>query len=125
MGAFTIQTYRDVPLFVSDSLVRAGGTSGYVYYTYLLAAGAIAYGEKAQAGDVVDAASLQYYADKDKNNEYIWDRTRFAAHLLGTKWVGTASGQSATNAELATAGNWNLVFSSAARIPAVLIRTNA
>lgn len=124
MGPYTIRTYRGIPIFVSDALARAGGTNGYVYGTYLIAPGAIAIGEKPQQGDSIDVASLQYDSDKDKNNEMIYDRTRFLLHVLGTKWVGTPSGQSATNAELATNTNWNLVISTANRVPIVLIRTN-
>lgn len=121
---FDITTYRGVPIFTSESLVRAGTTNGYVYDTYILARGVVGYGEKAQAGDVIDVASLQYDQNKDLNNEYIYDRTRFILHLNGMKWVGTPAGQSATNAELQTATNWNLVYQTANRVGAVAVRTN-
>jgi hypothetical protein len=125
MGAFTVRTYRGLPLFVSESLVRAGGTSGYVYDTYLFAPRTIALGEKAQiAGDVVDVAALQMDRQLGKNNEVIYDRTRFVMHMNGLKWVGTPAGQSPTNAELGTTTNWNLVFTTANRVGAVCIRTN-
>lgn len=122
---FTITTYRDVPIFTSESLVRAGTTNGFVYETYILAGGVVGYGEKAQAGDVADVASLQYDHDKDKNDEIIYDRTRFVLHLNGMKWVGSPAGQSATNTELRTAANWELVYNSASRVGAACIRTNA
>jgi len=44
--------------------------------------------------------------------------------LGGTKWVGTPAGQSATNAELQDVDNWELVYQSANRCGAVMIRTN-
>jgi hypothetical protein len=121
---FNITTYRGVPMFVSQALVRAGTGNGFVYDSYLIAKGVVGYGEKAQKGDVIDVASLQYFADRDPNNEHIWDRTRTILHLNGMKWVGNPAGQSATNAELQTIANWNLVFETPNRVGAVCIRTN-
>jgi hypothetical protein len=119
-----ITTYRGIPIFTSQALVRAGSTSGFVYDSYIVAPGVIGYGEKAQQGDTIEVASLQYWRDPDKNNSFIYDRTRFVLHINGMKWVGAPAGQSATNAELATVGNWNLVFQSAARTGIVCMRTN-
>ena len=121
---FTINTYRDIPLIVSDTLVRSGTGSGYVYDTYMIAKGTVGLGEKAQAGDIMDVASLQLFLDRDLNNEFIWDRTRHIMHVNGTKWVGTAAGSSATNVELQAAANWNLVYAEAKLCGAVCIRTN-
>jgi hypothetical protein len=121
---FAITTYRDVPIFTSAALVRAGTTSGFVYDSFLLSRGVVGIGEKAQRGDTIDTASLSYDSDKEKNNEAIYDRTRFLMHVNGTKWIGTPDGQSATNAELQTVGNWSLVYTSAARVGAAMIRTN-
>ncbi|MCZ7636682.1 MAG: hypothetical protein M5U12_12025 [Verrucomicrobia bacterium] len=58
-GPWTIRTYRGIPIYVSESLVRAGSSNGYVYETYLLARGIVAWGEKPQKTDVVDVAALQ------------------------------------------------------------------
>lgn len=121
---FTIQTYRDIPIMVSDRLVRAGTTNGFVYDTYLIGPGVIGWGEKAQAGDSIDVASLQLDQDKDKNNEYIYDRTRFLVHINGLKWVGTPGGDTATNAELQVAASWELVYTTANRCGVVCVRTN-
>src|SRR5581483_8215377 len=121
---YDITTYREIPIYTSSALVRAGTGNGFVYDTYLIAKGVVGYGEKAQKGDTIDVASLSYFADKDKNNELVWDRTRFIMHMFGTKWIGTPGGQSATNAELQTPGNLSLVFQTANRVGAVCIRTN-
>jgi hypothetical protein len=40
------------------------------------------------------------------------------------KWIGAPAGQSASNAELQTAANWQLSFQSADRVGAVCVRTN-
>lgn len=122
---FTVTTYRGIPIFTSNLLVRAGTTNGFVYETYILSQGCIGYGAKAQSSRVGDTAHL--IVDETqiaKNNVTVYDRNRYLAHLNGMKWVGTPSGQSATDAELATIANWDLAFSSADRIGAVLIRTN-
>jgi hypothetical protein len=127
LGAFTIKTYREMPIFASEALARPGAESGYVYETYLLSNGIIGIGEKPQAGDVIDVASLQYFLDRDKNNDMIWDRTRFLLHLNGIKWrpqPGVPAKQSATNAELQDLTNWELAFKTANRCGTVCIRTN-
>lgn len=123
-GPYTITTYRDVPIVVNDRLVRAGTSDGYVYETFLLTNGCIAYGEKPQAGDVMDVASMQFDLVKSTNTGTVYDRTRFVVHPNGVKWGGTPSGQSATNAELQTVGNWTLALTSAQRCGIVVIRTN-
>lgn len=126
---FTVRTYRGIPVFSSELLVRAGTTNGYVYETYLLGQGIVATGDKPQVGGTpgnpaIDVASLNYNPDVNLNNERIYDRTRFVMHLNGMRWGGTPSGQSATNAELATAASWTLVYQTANRVGAVLFRTN-
>ena len=119
-----LETYKGLSVFVSLALRRAGGTSGFVYDTYVAVPGTVAWGEKAQQGDVVDVASLSRWEDKQKNNIEVYDRTRFTLHVGGTKWVGTPAGQSATNTELAVAANWGLDYQSADRTGVICIRTN-
>lgn len=121
---YTIRTFRGIPIYVSDRLVRSGTTSGYVYETYLIAQGVFGLGEKPQQGDTLDVASLQLELSRSLNDGLIYDRTRFILHPRGMKWTGTPSGQSATNTELATITNWELVGTSAARSGIVCIRTN-
>ena len=123
-GPWTVRTYRGIPIYTSESLVRAGTTNGFVYDTYLLAKGIIARGEKPQKTDVVDVAALQMEQKFGINNEIIYDRTRFVMHLNGTRWVGTPAGESPNNAELGTIANWNLVLGTANRVGAVCMRTN-
>ncbi|MDE2100956.1 MAG: hypothetical protein KGL39_27160 [Patescibacteria group bacterium] len=123
---FDVDTYHDIPLFTSVALARAGTTSGTVYETYLISNGTVGYGEKPQQGDTTDVASLQYWRDRDLNNELIWDRTRFLLGIALTKWIGNPANANSgpTNAELQTAANWSLVGQSANRVGAVCIRTN-
>ena len=121
---FVLETYKGIPVYVSNLLRRAGGTSGFTYDSYIFARNVVAYGEKEQIGDKIDTASLNYDMEKSTNNDVIYDRTRFLLHVNGAKWVGTPAGQSATNAELATNTNWNLVLTSADRVGVAQLRTN-
>ena len=119
-----LRTYKGLKVFTSQLLVRAGTTSGFVYDTYIFATGTVAWGEKPQVGDKVDSAALSFWEDKDLNVSNIYDRTRFLLHVNGTKWTGTPAGQSATNAELATFGNWGLDYATADRVGIIAIRSN-
>lgn len=123
---YRITTYREVPIFTSELLIRAGTTNGSVYDSYLILPGRFGYGEKAQVLDQIDNASLQIDEDKDKNNELLYDRTRFLMHLNGMRWVGTPANANGgpTNAELQAFANWDLAFSSVNRVGAVCIVTN-
>lgn len=125
---FAITTYRNIPIYVSDALVRAGTTNGFVYDTYIIAPGRIAWGEKAKSVSPsetnIDVAAMQMYSDIPKNDVYFYDRSRFLMFPNGVAWTGTPAGQSATNTELRTATNWALRFQSANRTGIVSIRTN-
>lgn len=124
-GEIVTRTYKgQMPVFLSDALVRAGATSGFVYETYILLPGSVAYGEKPQVPDVGEAASLQYLEDASKNNVGVIDRTRFIMHPQGAKWGGTPAGQSATNAELATEANWTSPLADIKNARILCLRTN-
>ena len=62
--------------------------------------------------------------DPDKNNRYVWDRIRYTLHPNGMKWKGTPASDTASNAELAVHGNWELKFQTANRVGIVCLRTN-
>jgi len=122
---FTIRTYRDVPIFTSTALRRAGTTNGFVYDTYIFAENSIGFGEKPQVADKSDLASLAYFFDRDLNDDLIWDRRRISFGLDGTAFDDSSLGaSSATDAELQTAAKWSLKYQSANRVGAACIRTN-
>lgn len=123
-GKIVMHTYKGLPLFVSDLLVRAGGTSGFVYDTYLILPAAVATGEKPQVNQVGQTASLLMHENAIKNQVAVLDRNRFILHPQGAKWQGTPAGNSATNAELATEGNWALAFGDVKNVGIACLRTN-
>lgn len=128
-GPGYVEYYKGYRVFVDVNLYRAGGVSGYVFDTYIFAPGVFAWGEKPQVGGplnqpVIDVASLNYWAQAPSNVASIYDRTRFIIHPNGMRWTGAPAGQSATNAEFATAGNWTLDYSTADRVGIVCLRSN-
>lgn len=121
-----MEYYKGYRVFVSNLLVRAGAGGGLVFDTYIFAPGVFAWGEKAQKDGtlIADVAVLALYQDPRLNQTELYDRSRFLLHPNGLKWVGAPAGQSASNAELATAGNWNLDYASADRVGIVCLRSN-
>lgn len=131
-GAIVLRQWKGMQVFISDKLVRNGGVSGKVYYTFFCGRGSIAMGDKPQtvtdlAGDV---AALQLdLRDIAKNNVAIYDRTRFILHPQGAKWTpgggvpaNTDAGPS--NAEVADDANWTLGANDVKNTRIVCLRTN-
>lgn len=123
-GGLTIAAYKGMPIYLSSALSRAGTTSGVVYETYVFGGGMIGKGAKAQVGDKIDVASLQYDPNFSKNDEGVYDRNRYAMHVDGFAWGGSPAGTSATNAELAVGASWSLKYASADRVRMFRIRSN-
>jgi len=123
-GKIILRTYKGMPVFVSDTLSRAGTTSGTVYETYFFLPGSVGMGDKPQSDQIGDVSSLLVDGDAAKNNLTIYDRTRYLLHPVGARWTGTPAAQSATNAELATAGNWALAYGDVKNVGIVRVRTN-
>ena len=125
-GGAQTEFYKGYRVFVSNLLVRAGTGGGYVFDTYIFGAGVFAWGEKPQidGAQAADAASMRLWVTPDTNEEDFYDRCRFILHPNGIQWKGTPGGQSASNAELATAGNWALDYTTADRCAIVCLRSN-
>lgn len=56
--------------------------------------------------------------------EYLVNKRRYIAQPLGLSFSGTISGTSPTEAELATSGNWSLVFTSSTFVPIIRVVAN-
>lgn len=131
-GNIVLRSYKGLTVIMDDTLVRNGGTSGQVYYTFICGLKSIAMGDKPQivtdlAGEV---ASLSLdLRDVAKNNVAVYDRTRFILHPQGAKWspqngvpVITEAGPS--NTELADDANWALGAQDVRNVRIVCLRTN-
>lgn len=136
-GAFGLEYYKGVPLFVSDLCARAGvpgqgKTASVVYETFVVAAGSFAYGSKPQVGGLassgtpaIDVASINLIPDGKANVLELIDRTRTVIHPSGMKWLGgSVAGDTPTNAELATGANWTMAAADARLLGMIRIRTN-
>lgn len=114
-GKSSIPTYRGMRLIVDDRLSRAGTTSGTVYKTFIFAGGAFQMGEAALGSVPIEGGfgteALELARDAAAGVNKLYTRRRFILHPHGWKWLSVALvGQSPTNAELATATNYDRVF---------------
>lgn len=121
-----LEYYKGYRVFVSNLLFRVGAVSGYVFDTYIFGPAVFAWGEKPQVdgNQIVAVAALSYFMDTQKNNQEMYDRSRFVLHLNGMRWIGVPALQSASNAELANAANWSLDYTTPDRTGVVCIRSN-
>lgn len=124
-GAVPIRTYRGKTLIVDDSLPKvAGGTSGFVYTTYLFGTNAIAFGEDPMP---MGAAGEQIAVEVDRDilagQSYLTNRRHFIMHMKGVKWTGTIAGDTPADAELEAGASWARVFEKK-NVPALALLTN-
>ena len=91
--------------------------SYYEYVTYLVRKGL-------GAIHMNRAVELKLHDDALNGQQAIVARWSFIPHIKGIAWDGTAAGQSPTNAELATSGNWTAIYSDTTKIKAVAANTN-
>jgi hypothetical protein len=124
LGKDRVQTYKGAPVFVSDLLSRAGGTSGTVYDTYIFKKGSVGYGERTQSNTIGDVAAMIKIENALKNTTGFADFSRFVIHPNGAVWGGTPAGQSATNTELAVAASWTLAYGDVKNVGIVALRSN-
>lgn len=104
-GQLTVPVYMGKRVLMDDTLGGAGATSpGGTYVSYLFGQGAIGFGEgNAPVPTETDRDSLQ-------GEDILINRRHFVLHPRGVRWVGTPTGVSPTNAELATGANWERVW---------------
>lgn len=116
-------TYLGKTVIVDDGMpVVAGGTSGYKYTSVLFGTGAIGYANGAPA------IPVEVYRRPDQGNgggvAQLWERRRIIIHPFGYRFTSSSvAGQSATNAEMATAANWNRVVDRK-NVPMAFLITN-
>ena len=114
-GKSQVSQFQGRRVIVDDSCpVRAGSTSGYVYTTYLIGAGAFGHGvaklnNPVQGGHGTEAVEWERSAlDSDTR---LVNRRRFILHPRGVKFTSASvAGASPTNTELETSSNWVRVF---------------
>jgi hypothetical protein len=95
-GNPTLPTYMGKRVIQDDGMPQSGG----VYTSYLFGTGAIGLGE--------GAAPVPTETDRDslQGEDVLINRRHFVLHPRGVAWIGTATGVSPTNTELAVGTNW-------------------
>ena len=115
-------TYLGRPVIVDDGLVPTGdlvggGTGGADVHTiYFFAPGAFVYSE------VLPKTPVETDRDILRAIEVLVNRKEYLLHPVGFSWIGTAAGNSPTNAEFATIGNWQRVFTDLRNIKMTALR---
>nr|DAT22496.1 MAG TPA: major capsid protein [Caudoviricetes sp.] len=108
-----IDTYLGYRVIVDDSLPVNSG----VYDTYLIGAGAFTRDSGAPSGLI----STETDRDKLKAEDFLINRKAFVLHPNGVSFTGNPTKAYATNDDLATASNWQLV-KDAKNVPIVCLR---
>lgn len=123
MGSMMIPTFMGRRIIIDDSMpVVAGTTSGYKYTSILFGAGALGYG----VGSPETPVEVEREASQGNGSgvETLWERNTWLLHPFGFQFTSTAvAGESATNAELATASNWDRVVDRK-NVPMAFLVTN-
>ena len=91
--------YMGKPVIVDDAITATDGA----HPIYFFGQGAIAFNEDTEGIEITET-------DRDKvgGNDILITRRAFTMHPRGLSWVGTPTGVTASNTELATAANWEL-----------------
>ena len=102
-------TYLGLTLVVDSACPKvAGGTSGFKYTSYIMKPGAVGFG----AGMPRIPVEVERRSREGNGGgvEYLTVRDAYAYHPYGMKWVGTPSGSTPSNSELAVGTNWLRVY---------------
>lgn len=115
-------TYLGYTVIVDDGCPAVAGTNRITYTSYLFGRGAVGYGEGAPKVPVETIRDPS--AGNGAGQETLFNRKSFILHPRGIKWAGASvAGNAPTNAELATAANWDRVYQRKA-VRFVAIKTN-
>lgn len=121
-GQITIPTFMGKRVIIDDGLtVTAGGTDGFKYTSVLFGTGAFGYG----VGSPETPVEVEREAAQGNGGgiETLWLRNTWLLHPFGFQQTGTPTGESFTNAELATAGVWDRVVDRK-NVPMAFLVTN-
>jgi hypothetical protein len=108
-GEISIPVYLGNTVLVDDSLPAVAGTNRITYTCILFGAGVFS----VASGLVVDASELERSPSTGNGGgqEILYSRRSDLLHPMGFSFLsGSIAGQSATQAELALAANWNRVW---------------
>lgn len=121
-GSMTIPTYLGRRVVIDDGMPAVAGTNRITYTSILFGAGAFGFGEGMPRVPVeVEREAAQ---GDGAGVETLWTRKTYLLHPAGFKFTSASvAGNSATLAELATAGNWDRVIERK-NVPIAFLKTN-
>lgn len=122
-GRINFATYLGYRVVIDDGVRTVTGTNRVKYWTYLIGENAMGWAE------VPVATPVETERDASAGNgmgiEYLFTRRQFVMHPYGIKFTDSSvSGQFPTNADLATAANWDRVYAERKQIPIAALVTN-
>lgn len=99
-------TYLGMTVFVCDNVPAVTNGSSVEYTTYIAKRGAVLYGESAN-----NVVPFEVDRDGSRGITEVITRRNYAMHIVGSQFTSASvAGDTPTNAELETVGNWNRVF---------------
>jgi hypothetical protein len=125
-GRVNFPTYLGYRIVVDDGVRVVQGTTNsarYLYSTYLVSEGAIAWGEAPVA------VPVEIYNRPDQGNgmgvETMWTRRQYILHPYGLKWTDASrAGNFPTDAENQAAANWTRVYAERKQVGLAELVTN-
>lgn len=122
-GEVRFPTYLGYRVIEDDGCRVVGTGATAQYWSYLFGRDSIAWAEHA-----VDKP-VAVKEDEDQGNgmgvDTLWTRRQYVLHPYGVRWTDTTvTDEFPTNAELATAGNWNRVYPERKQIALAALVTN-
>ena len=118
-------TYLGRPVIVDDGLLPfgdlvGGGTGALngndIHDIFFFGPGAFSYAE------IAPKTPVETDRDVLRGIEVLVNRKEYMLHPVGLNWTGAAAGNSPTNAEFATPGNWQQVFADDRNIKITCLR---
>lgn len=123
-GHIKFAYYLGYLVIVDDGVQTTTGTNRVTYTTYLLGPGALGWAESAN-----NMMPVEVRREPGQGNgmgvEILYTRRQYCLHPYGFAWQESSiAGNFPTNAELATAANWNRVLVERKQAPIAALRTN-
>jgi len=124
-GRVRFPTYLGYRVVKDDGVKTISGTNRTKYFTYLVGRNAICWSEAPTS----PSPNIEVDRKPDQGNGFggdiLYSRRQFVLHPYGVKWTDTSVvGEFPTNAELATAANWDRVFAERKQINIAFLTTN-
>jgi hypothetical protein len=122
-GEIQFPTYLGYRVVVDDNVRKVAGSNRTKYWTYLVGAGAIAWGESPVSVPV--EVDRKPELGNGSGQEILYTRRQYVMHPYGFRWMdATRTSNFPTNAEIATTNNWDRVFPERKQIALAALVTN-